>query len=80
LVELTDLTPTLISIGYNVIEYNKDDYDFKDYKIWWSKDECVNFVKENHHSVWEYLHNTALYDNEYYIKLKNKESLEIKLI
>ena len=80
LVELTDLTPTLISIGYDVIQYDKDDYDFKHYKIWWSKDECVNFVKENHPMAWEYLYNTALIDNEYYIKLKNRESLEIKLI
>ena len=80
LVELSELTSTLESLGYDVIEFKEKDYDFKHYRIWKSKDECVEYVKINHPEHWEFLYTSALEDDVYYQKLNNREKLLIKLI
>lgn len=80
LVELPELTPTLESLGYEVVNFNETDYDFKYYHIWYSKEECVQWVKDNFPEHWELLFASATEDVIYYEKLKKREKLSFNFI
>ena len=79
LVELSQLTSTLETLGYATIDYNETDYDFKHYKNWYSKEECVDLIQRKYPQHWELLYSCALEDTVYYEKLNNRERLSIKL-
>ena len=80
LIEIKDLTSTLESLGYGVVEFDKSDYAFNNLSILKSKEECVEYIKQHHPNHWELLHSYALKDVVYYEKLNNRERLIPKLI
>jgi len=80
LIEIKDLTSTLESLGYGVVEFDKSDYAFNNLSILKSKEECVEYIKQHHPNHWELLHSYALKDVVYYEKLNNRERKIFKFI
>lgn len=80
LIEIKDLTSTLESLGYGVVEFDENDYAFKTQPNLKSKEECVEYVKRYHPKEWELLYSYALKDIVYYEKLNNRERVIPKLI
>jgi hypothetical protein len=80
LIEINDLSSTLESLGYGIVDFNESDYAFNNLPILKSKEECIEYIKQHHPQHWDTLYSYALKDVLYYEKLKNKERVVGKLI
>ena len=80
LIEIENLSSTLESLGYGVVEFDESDYAFKTQPNLKSKEECVEYVKTHHPTEWELLYSYALKDVVYYEKLNNRERVIPKII
>jgi len=69
-VKLENLTELLKNLGYTV-EYNSDEYNFNNYKMWWSKDELFEILKNTHPNEINWLIDKVKIQNVYYNKLFN---------
>jgi hypothetical protein len=69
-VKLDNLTELLQNLGYN-IEYTPYDYQFKKYKIWWSKEELFEILKNTYPNEINWLIDKVKIQNVYYNKLLN---------
>jgi hypothetical protein len=72
IVKLENLTELIKSLGYET-EYNPEEYHFKEYKKWWSKEELFELLKENYPEEINWLLNKVEEQNNYYYKLINNE-------
>ncbi len=70
IVKLHNLTELLQNLGYN-IEYTPHDYQFKKYKIWWSKEELFEILKNTYPNEINWLIDKVKIQNVYYNKLLN---------
>lgn len=69
-VKLENLTELLKNLGHN-IEYASDNYDFKKYKNWMSKEELFEMLKEKYPKEINWLIDKVKIQNVYYNKLIN---------
>jgi hypothetical protein len=80
IVELKELSNLLIELGYNVPEYDYEEFQFHHLKGWVSKEDIVLMVQMDFPKEWEYLMSIVESENEFYYKLNNKIRIPIKLI
>lgn len=71
-VKLENLTNLLNQLGYDV-EYTPEEYHFKKYKKWWSKDELFQMLKDMYPNEINLLIDKVKIQTEYYNKLINNE-------
>jgi hypothetical protein len=71
-VKLENLTELIKELGYNV-EYTPEEYHFKKYKKWWSKEELFEMLKNMYPNEINFLINKVKIQTEYYNKLINNE-------
>jgi hypothetical protein len=71
-VKLENLTNLLKQLGHNV-EYTPEEYHFKKYKKWWSKDELFQMLKNMYPNEINLLIDKVKIQTEYYNKLINNE-------
>lgn len=76
-VQLCDLTDLLSKLGYD-LPYNSDEYNFKEYKQWWTKEELFDILKEKYPTEIKLLLGKVEKQNLYYHKLLNNE-IDIKV-
>ena len=60
-------------MGYD-IQYVPDEYHFNKYKIWWSKNELYNILKNMYPNEINWLIDKVAIQNAYYNKLLNNNS------
>ena len=77
-VNLENLTNLLEGLGHSV-KYNAEEYHFKKYEKWWSKEELFEIVKKLHPKEVNWLLEKVDEQNVYYEKLLNNE-IDIKVI
>jgi hypothetical protein len=71
-VRLEDLTELLKKLGHDV-EYKPEEYHFKEYKKWWSKEELFQMLKDMYPNEIDFLLKIVEKQNVYYQKLLNNE-------
>ena len=71
-VELKELSNLLIELGYNVPEFDYQEFQFQHLHNWISKEDVVLLVKTNFPKEWEYLMSIVESENQFYYKLINK--------
>lgn len=72
-IKLENLTNLLKKLGHNV-EYVPNEYHFKEYKKWWSKEDLFEILKKKYPEKIEFLINKVKTQNIYYEKLLNNET------
>lgn len=72
IVKLENLTELLKKLGHNV-EYTPDEYHFKKYKKWWSKEDLFEMLKNMYPNEIQLLLEQVETQNMYYQKLINNE-------
>jgi hypothetical protein len=78
IVELKKLSNLLIQLGYEVPEYDYEEFQFHHLKGWVSKEDIVSMVQADFPKEWEYLMSIVESENEFYYKLNNKIITEIE--
>lgn len=71
-IELKNLSPLLIGLGYTITDYSIIDYEFKTKEFWVSKETIKNTIKTIWPDKWEYLMKIVEKEQEFYYKLNNK--------
>jgi len=71
-VKLENLTELTKELGYN-IEYIPEEYHFKKYKKWWSKEDLFEMLKNMYPNEINFLLDKVKIQTEYYNKLINNE-------
>jgi hypothetical protein len=72
IIELKNLSPLLLELGYNIPEFNYEDYQFANSKFPISKETIQNIVKNKFPDKWNCLMSMIKSENESYYKLNNK--------
>jgi hypothetical protein len=80
IVELKELSNLLIELGYNVPEYDYEEFQFHHMRSWISKEDVVLMVQTDFPKEWEYLMSIVESENEFYYKLNNKIRIPIKFV
>lgn len=71
-VKLENLTELLKKLGHN-IEYTAEEYSFKNYEKWWTKEELFQILKDRYPKEINLLIKKVKVQTEYYNKLINNE-------
>jgi hypothetical protein len=79
-VDLKELSNLLIDLGYNVPEYDYEEYQFHHMRSWISKEDVVLMVQTDFPKEWEYLMSIVESENDFYYKLNNKIRIPIKFV
>jgi len=80
IVELKELSNLLIELGYNVPEYDYEEFQFHHMRSWISKEDIISMVQTDFPKEWEYLMSIVESENEFYYKLNNKIRIPIKFV
>jgi hypothetical protein len=78
IVELKELSNLLIQLGYQVPEYDYEEFQFHYLRGWVSKEDIVLMVQSDFPNEWEYLMSIVERENKFYYKLNNKIITEIE--
>jgi len=71
-IKLENLTDLLRSVGHD-LEYVPEEYHFKKYEKWWTKDELFKILTEMYPKEIEWLLDKVNIQNKFYQKLINNE-------
>jgi hypothetical protein len=80
IVNLTDLSTYLTSIGIETPEHKKEEYNFSKFKFYCSVDELILFVQSAYPDEWKNLSHQIEYATIFYNHLINEEIIPIKFI
>jgi hypothetical protein len=80
IVDLKELSNLLIELGYEVPEFDYEEYQFNYLESWISKEDVVLLMRTDFSKEWEYLMSIVESENDFYYKLNNKIRTPLKFV